>query len=85
MLRLLKNENAYNTDSPRPSVNPKWPQLFGGFIVCLIHTGCGNKVVGSNLNKCYPEHDNEVSPLFESMYAIGEAPELIAIDLMRLL
>ena len=49
VLRLLNQENAYNTDSLRPNVNPRWPELVEP-VVFLVQEDV--IVVGSNLKKC---------------------------------
>jgi hypothetical protein len=49
VLRLLNQENAYNTDSLRPNVNPRLPQLVVP-VVFLVQEDV--IVVGSNLKKC---------------------------------
>ena len=51
VLRLLNLENAYNTDSLLPNVNPRWLQLVVLLpVVFLVQEDV--IVVGSNLNKC---------------------------------
>jgi hypothetical protein len=50
--------------------------------VYFIQTGALEKVRGLNLNKCYPVHDVVADLLLESTYAMGDAPELIVIDLI---
>jgi hypothetical protein len=54
VLRLLNQENAYNTDSLRPNVNPRWPQLVVSLPVVFLVQEDGWVVIvaGSNLNKC---------------------------------
>ncbi len=42
------------------------------------------KVVGSNLKKCWPKHENPDILFLVITYAIGAVPELITIDLNSL-
>jgi hypothetical protein len=54
VLRLLNQENAYNTDSLLPNVNPRWPQLVELLpdVILVQEDGWVVVVIGSNLNKC---------------------------------
>ncbi len=54
-------EKEYINFSFLPNVNPRCRQLVEVLpIVCLDHIGILENVRGLNLNKFYPEHDDEV-------------------------
>jgi hypothetical protein len=47
VLRPLNQENAYNTDSLRPNVNPRWQQLVEPVVFLIQENGWVVIVLGS--------------------------------------
>jgi hypothetical protein len=59
VLLLLNHEYAYKNDYDLPNSNPKCPQLVVPNVY-FIQTAALEIVKGSNLNKYWPELDDEV-------------------------
>jgi hypothetical protein len=59
VLLLLNHEYAYKNDYDLPNSNPKCPQLVDPNVF-FIQIAALEIVKGSNLNKCWPGHDDKV-------------------------